>query len=380
MRIVFYSGTASWGKLDPELDGKKNRMFGGGERALLTYAYGLSDRGHDVTVVAPITEEKEYNGVKWMQRPHPAVGPSWQAEECDVFIASETPESICHARRSKYRILECQCNHYSLAPYVTQIDAAVARSEWHQNHLLRQEPLFHQVPMSVIGNGVSPERYADWQKNEGKRTKDMRVIYSSSPDRGLNHLLRIWPLVREQLPKATLHVYYEVNNFIKNNRAQMSLVGEMALDIEQDIRQEGVKAHGPVNQDQLARAQMQSSLMVYPCDTIVPTEGFGITVAESIAAGCSVLTTDTDAFYELWNDHTHMMRPPPAPAVRGEYGPLDDDWAKAIVELLQDRAVHAEKRADARAALLEQHTWERVLDQWEELLFGLAGVKEPAPS
>jgi hypothetical protein len=45
--------------------------------------------------------------------------------------------------------------------------------------------------------------------------KPFKMLYASSPDRGLEHLLRMWPQIKEKIPGAELHFCYGWNMFDK---------------------------------------------------------------------------------------------------------------------------------------------------------------------
>jgi glycosyltransferase involved in cell wall biosynthesis len=366
MKITFYSGTEMWGNIDPNSDKAKGKMMGGAERAMLEWAAGLAALEHEVTVIGPCGEEGTYNGVRWIQRPHLRTGPSWQAEACDVYVACEVLQGFQHAQKARYRVFATQCNHYMLRERAAEIDMVVGVSNWHIAQLGRHEPAFHKIPVAVIPNGVTPARYAahDNPGNQKKRDEGHKVVYSSSPDRGLVHLLGIWPMVLEALPDAELHVYYEVDRYVASNISMMDMMGDMAFKVGKGKELPRTFWHGPVNQAALANAQMGCGLLCYPCDTIQPTEGFGITVAEAIMAGCDVLTTDCDAFFELWADHVHMMKLPV----------IHEDWAKGIVEILTDRTKpeNVEKRDKARLYVENMLNWTEIARAWETVLQELA--------
>ena len=61
-----------------------------------------------------------------------------------------------------------------------------------------------------------------------------RVIYTSSYDRGLEHLLKMWPDVKKSVPDAELHIFYGwqlFDRFYQNNPSSMSWKNKM-LDIK----------------------------------------------------------------------------------------------------------------------------------------------------
>jgi len=97
-------------------------------------------------------------------------------------------------------------------------------------------------------------------KNIGERISH-RFIYCSSPDRGLEELLNLWPLIKKKLPDAELKIFYGWDYF--NSRLGIPAYREYKERIRQLIKQDGVEWCGRVGQEQLAEELMKSDAMVY---------------------------------------------------------------------------------------------------------------------
>lgn len=120
---------------------------------------------------------------------------------------------------------------------LAKVEKVIAISEYHRNTFLADVP-----KVEVIGHGIYPERYRPNIKERGL------CLYASSPDRGLEELLQIWPSIERQFPHAKLEIAY-------NGRS------EEAMD------------------DLFRRAEF----WVYPCKG---TELFCIAGLKAQAAGC----------------------------------------------------------------------------------------------
>ncbi|MBA2246396.1 MAG: glycosyltransferase, partial [Gemmatimonadetes bacterium] len=94
---------------------------------------------------------------------------------------------------------------------------------------------------------------------------------------------------------------------------------------------------------------------------VVPShyEGFGLVVAEAMAAGTAVIATRTSNFPELITDGIEGRLVPPRdpPAL-----------AETILELLHDPELRARMGRAGRERVRREFTLERMLDRHEELL------------
>lgn len=88
-------------------------------------------------------------------------------------------------------------------------------------------------------------------------------IYTSSYDRGLEHLLEIWPDVKKAVPEAKLHVFYGwqlFEAFYKDNPASMS----WKVKIDKLLTQDGVTHHGRVSQPEIKKWYKKCGIWTYP--------------------------------------------------------------------------------------------------------------------
>jgi len=90
-----------------------------------------------------------------------------------------------------------------------------------------------------------------------------KVIYTSSYDRGLQHLLEIWPEVKKEVPEATLDIFYGWKLFVqfyKDNPASMAWKEKM----DKLMKQEGVTDHDRIPQEELVKEYESSAIWAYP--------------------------------------------------------------------------------------------------------------------
>jgi GT2 family glycosyltransferase len=124
----------------------------------------------------------------------------------------------------------------------------------------------------ITSNGIDLTRFKTQEKDRYK------VLYTSSPDRGLENLLNIWPKIKERVPKIHLHIYYGFD-WIKDKQWV-----DMMFGLIKSL--EDVHYHGKVNQFELADAFMTSSIFTAPNFF---EETFFIGGLECMASGCVYL-------------------------------------------------------------------------------------------
>ena len=93
-----------------------------------------------------------------------------------------------------------------------------------------------------------------------KRVKN-RFIWCSSPDRGLEELLNLWPILKKELPDAELKIYYGWEYF--NSSLHIPYQREFKERIRALIKQSGVEWCGRVGQSQLPHELAKAEGMIF---------------------------------------------------------------------------------------------------------------------
>ena len=273
--------------------------IGGSETCHIEWAQRLARRGHEVISYAPVPFDgsRFHEGVEWK---HFKSADFSQPGTWLVFRAPEVVEKFDLARTDQRRFLICQDVWY---PSLTKaradkFEAVIALCIEHGRYLIEQYSLEN---IGISSNGIASDRM--WHVQTvgmgptpyGGRNSH-RIIYASSPDRGLLTLLRIFRRVREQVPDAELHIYYGWNNIDKAiadwQKAHPGATGshpwkEAKADIERESAQPGVVWHGRIGQSDLWREYLRSGLWVYPTDF---SETSCITCMEAQALGAIPVT------------------------------------------------------------------------------------------
>jgi len=301
VRIFVISGYGYWGDFLPTDLNSETRQVGGGETAMISVSKELAKKGHEVIVFYDTVPGK-YDGVDYL--PTGLFAPMACNMEHDALVSWDAPHALRLATKSAIRVMAYQLNDTFIGPFCHVIDLYLHPSKWHAS---RYKEMYPELPMekcvAPATNAVDFNRYV----NSAEEVDPYRVIYSSSPDRGLHHLLEMWPEIVKKEKKANLHVYYDMKTWMDNvlelaEGGYETVTTDRARILKAQIDKglPNVTFHGGVGQGQLARAQLAARVLAYPCDPVQPTEGFSMTVLEGVASGCNVITTDADAFPELW--------------------------------------------------------------------------------
>lgn len=318
--------------------------IGGSETAVIRVSEELAKRGKRVTVYAEC--EGVWDGVRY------AYSQDFVPQPCELFVSWRSLGPVVQMKdRALRRFIWAHDVHFGPATK-EQLEGVtiLALSEWHKSFLSER----YEADIVVTGNGIDPERF----DKEIERVPH-RLIYASSPDRGLDRVLALFPEIKRKYPDATLEVFYGFD-------AARKKYPDFIADIE--TPREGVTIHGRVGQDRLAEEYLKADAMIYP--SVSPDgqpfmETYCISAVEALAGGvfcvtadhgalrekhgpafCRLDTFDNDALFQLFAfwDRRHMAQQ----NIR-DHG-YADDWDPRM------------DLSGRRWALAQ--TWGAVADQW----------------
>jgi glycosyltransferase involved in cell wall biosynthesis len=303
-------------------------------------------------VYSNIDEPGYYNGACYRDTSHfrPQI-------ESDLFIAWRAPEIADWPTNTKRLVLwmhDTDAGTRLTEERAHRFHSIVVLTEWHKKFMLEKYPFLKADKLVVIGNGVDISRFTTTVERNPKR-----VIYSSSPDRGLDIILdKIWPTVVQEVPDAELHIYYGWENFDRFAPQYPHMQQFKAGIMNGLVNAKGVVQHGRVNQDELARAFQQSSVWLYPTYF---SETYCITAVEAQLGGAIPVTNRLAGLNETVKGGVFIDGDVHDPEVQAKY-------IKATVHLLQQpmkerKAIHKKVARHAPA-----HTWDVVAETWVKQL------------
>jgi glycosyltransferase involved in cell wall biosynthesis/tetratricopeptide (TPR) repeat protein len=362
--IVFYAGQGwePWSPFD-----LKQRGLGGSETAITQMATHFARMGWFVEVFGGLSTQGPIEQVLW--RPHFEYDPD---DPCDVFVAVRVPEIIDQQPKAFHRVFWAHDCHYGggLKDRAEHYDTIFCLSESHADSIAEREGVPRET-ITVTRNGIDLER---WQNaTDGFDLREPTVIYSSSPDRGLDKLLEMWPQIKAAVPLARLKVFYGFDVFDRMHSQNPGLQAWKRMMLAKMEALDGVEFIGRTNQDQLALEQQAARVWAYPYSG-GGTETSCITAMEAMAAGMVAVTTDQDALPET------LGRPgePTCPGMLVKLGDdFEDRFATCVIDALTDEVFWGGCHA-LGLARAQMFSWKSLAEEWEQILGKGILTDEPA--
>ncbi len=403
MKIVQVIQSNSWGEISPEAF---KTGIGGREGAFIRLATEWAKLGHEVTNFVHTNKSKRF--YEWPD-PTEADGspyifgcfrgageaspplfrerkgfheyiplslaqPMLASFPYDAVVAWECPSVFSMEEiqeKQKVRLVHMQVAHLSDIEMVAANQFStgmVALSEWAKEFLIHSGLTLNSDKLYVRPNGVN---ISDYPFNKAfKKHRKTSFVYSSSPDRGLWNLLKMWPQIRSEFKKPNLYVAYGVGQYIDTVRWSHNRQGEMCVEIEEMMKQPGIIDVGKIGQKRLAELQLNATAWIYPADTIQATETGCITAIENMAAGNFCLVSDADCLEDEFGKGfvggKGKISEYPPPAIVFPL-PFDQErWIGAISHLLKNQDEWLVRKLAART-FAETRDWSRIAPTWIEL-------------
>lgn len=178
-------------------------------------------------------------------------------------------------------------------------------------------------------------------------------FWGSSYDRGLEHLLTIWPTVKAAVPEAELHIYYGWNLYDAIHRDNPERVA-WKEKIDKMMDQPGITHHGRVGQAQLTQEMPNYGIWAYPTDF---DEISCINAIKSQAFGLIPVTMNRAALAETVQYGTKLNGDITDPKVRELY-------AQELILWLKDHTRQEETRKFMMPWAREHFAWSQVAETW----------------
>ena len=378
IRIVFYCyeyGNEWWGNWGPSSLEKDGKGVGGSEESVIYLSEELASLGHDVTVFAdPPENDKAQDTVYGVHyRHHTEFDVS---DPIDVFISWRYSYSLALGRNAKLSILwlhDLVSDKMLPPPATEKFEAILVQSSFHMERIaeaMRQrgyDDKANQRILQVLPNGISFRRGEELMRSQG--TNDRRTfIYGSSPTRGLENLLKVWPLIHASIPDSQLKVFYGYPASVKHQyRKQMGVERfEKWYTYMMDVllRQAGVVYVGAVDHQTLTREYASAGFILYPTRF---SETGCITLMKAMSCG-AIPITSRYAYSVLPNlTSTYDLGPHQALQQDIDFDEwLVDQFVPAVVKAskIDDDELYRH-RVDMGRHIREHYTWAASADRFQ---------------
>ena len=339
--------------------------LGGSEEAVVYLSQEMTKLGWKVTVYAnPGPDTGNHQGVTYL----PWYDLNWK-DNFNVLVLWRVIGFVDVNPKAKYIVAwmhDVPSNPDFTQERVGKIDKIIPLSEYHKS-LFRMHTVtgeFVSVPeekMFVSSNGIiKPNLNTKWPR------KPYSMIYASSPDRGLIYLLNNWSKIKEQVPEATLDIFYgfKVYDVLHANNPARMAWKEHLLGL---MKQDGISYKGRIGHTQLNKEYATHAIWAYPTDF---TEINCISAQKSQACGALPVTTNFAALKETV-------------CCGGIRVDVDittkegqEEYFKVLVETLKDTKKQEDIRPNMMKLAQEKFLWSHVAESWSDLFkTGLKGGK-----
>lgn len=321
--------------------------IGGSEEAVIYLSRELAKLGYKVTVYNQCGDMAgTYDGVEYKN--------FHEFNQNDIFniLVGWRMDNINSVKAKKKVIwLHDVPQEGMFTPHsITNIDKIIVLSEFHKSLLpdfIPQDKIF------VSANGINLPDF----RETGIIRDSKRMIYTSSYDRGLQHILEAWPQVKAAVPEATLHIFYGWNTYdemVKAGRRN----NDFKVVMTQLMAQDGITEHGRVGHKQLVKEFQKSGLWVYPTHF---EEISCISAMKAQACGCVPVCTDYAALAETVKAGVILKG-------RCDSEEKLKDFQDALIAILTDDARQDTLRQDVLSHK-DEFGWDRVAKQWHGEMF-----------
>lgn len=344
-KIVIYCG-GGYELWDPR---STKTGIGGSEEAVINISKYLAKLGWTVEVYNNCLDTGNYDGVVWRNYYEYD-----KNQKCKIFIAWRDSAHLNLAPEESYKVTwyhDVWESIYSSKQEIEIMDKCFVLSNWHKGCFGKHIP---NEKFYITRNGILPAQFSDKIKRD-----PLACIYASSPDRGLDTLLKQWPEILKSVPEARLHVFY---GFTKNydevhkNDQRMLLFKEQIMT-QLDKYKDTITYHGRVGHEELAKWFLSCGLWLYPTNF---TEISCITGMKAQAAG-TIPVTDTVAAL----DETVQY----GVKIKGamEKPEKIKKWTGRVIDYLKHPAKQEKIRPDMIKWAKKFFDWKNVAKEWSDL-------------
>jgi glycosyltransferase involved in cell wall biosynthesis len=336
--------------------------IGGSETAHIELAWRLAKRGYDATSFVPGQQECDevWRNVLWQNYTKA------DYSKPGVWFIYRDPSVLDHFSAhhpGQTLIFIAQDVSYKLATKerLLKLDKYVCLCQDHASFIAHEWPCIKDR-IVISGNGLKPELVDQTIKMDIERNP-LRLMYASSPDRGLKNLALVFKRAKEYVPDLELHVYYGFDNI---DKIIAGLTKSKAFYIKQERENimrvienvPGLYLEGRVPQTKLYQEWARAGIWCHPSSF---SETNCITASEAMAMGAVPITNPIWAVKDKVK-HGILIEgnPDVDPLVRNRY-------VGEVLRLTSDSGIKLQEkiRPEMMAWAKHEFSWEKIVSQME---------------
>jgi glycosyltransferase involved in cell wall biosynthesis len=343
------------------------RPMGGSSSALCYLAEELAKQGQEVFVLNRTTTPRVSRGVTCL--PFETLPPELR-HSFDVLIVSNMAGQATQIRAMLHpkTKLVLWSGHAHDQPAIqplqdpqewTIYDGIALVSDW-QREQYHQHFGIDMNRMRVLRNAISPafeKLFPSDRPILPTKAQPPVLVYTSTPFRGLDVLLNLFPAIRQAVPGTRLLVF-----------SSMQVYNMSDANYEPLYRQcretEGVEYIGSVSQPELAQGLQSATSLFYP-NTFAETSC--IAVMEAMASGCLILTSELGALSETTAGYGCLI-----PITENYMQQFLDAAIALLNNSLQPQNPQLEEHVRRQVNFVNQtYTWSTRAQEWVDWLSAL---------
>lgn len=353
--LVIYCGMTEF---EWDAETAKTKMVGGSEEAVINLSKEFHKRGWKVTVYNNCGHlAKKIDGVTWK--------PFWEwnyRDRQDVVIIWRQPMALDYPINAPFVGVDM---HDVIPPgeftpeRIERMTKVFFKTDFHRS-------LFPHIPEEkcvVIPNGM------DFDLFDQEVTKDQYLmVNTSSPDRSLDVLPKLFKMVKERVPQARCKWAYgwDIFDIAHSSNAKMM---EWKAETIKAMEEAGIETVGRIPQKECAKLYLEGNILAYPTEF---AEIDCITVKKAQACGCVPVTTDfgaldTSVQYGV-KVHSTKTKDTWSRDFQFHFGLEDEraqqEWVDAVVKILQ---TPIEDRTDMKE-WTKKFAWTNIADAWHTVI------------
>lgn len=317
--------------------------IGGSEEAVILLSREWAKQGYNVTVYANCGEEKVYDGVLW--RPWWLYNPR---DKQDITVFWRHLRSLDHDINSTKVYVDL---HDTISPAeftevrVAKIDRVFVKSQAHR-------ALYPTVPddkFAIINNPIDTSLF------DGEVERDQfLIVNTSSPERSLEAVCRIFRKIKEKEPRAKMKWAYGWNVYDMVRSTE-----EQAMRWKNAIREYmevvGIEELGRISHKEVARLYKSAQVFLYPTRFY---EIDCISARKAQIAGANVVSSDFAALNETVEIGTKIHAEPPT-VTNQELSDIeenDEQYVNAVLEAFTKQPVKLDPTPHTPQAIAKRWT------------------------